>query len=182
MRRREQARTDERPEPPQRAEAWAHAHRRRTRPRGRGRPHRQSRHEARVERRRDPPARRELAVGNAGRQPGEAIQLGDHGTLYGDLFGSAKGKAIGQFYGSRLAVQAAPGGHTRADASVEVHTFVLPEGTIVGMGTSVHGGAVFAIVGGTGAYADAKEPYAATQRLREHGGNGTAEFILTIRA
>jgi hypothetical protein len=117
-----------------------------------------------------------------GRQPGEAIQLGDHGTLYGDLLGSAKGKVVGQFYGSRLAVQAAPGGHTRADAAVEVHTFVLPEGTIVGMGTSVHGRAVFAIVGGTGAYADAKGSYAATQRLREHGGNGTAEFILTIRA
>jgi len=116
------------------------------------------------------------------RQPGEAIQLGDHGAVYGELLDRPHGTVLGQFYGSRLAIQSAPGGHTRADASVEVHTFVLPEGTIVGMGTSVLGRAVFAIVGGTGAYSEAKGSYAATQRLREHGGDGTAEFNLTIRA
>ncbi len=113
------------------------------------------------------------------RKAGEAIQLGDHGAVYGDLLDGRK-KLVGQFYGSRLAIQAAPGGHTRADASVEVHTFVLPEGTLIGMGTSVLGKAVFAIVGGTGAYANAKGSYAATQRLRELGGNGTAEFDLTL--
>jgi hypothetical protein len=115
------------------------------------------------------------------RRPGEAIQLGDHGAVYGDLLDGPKGKVLGQFYGSRLAIQAAPG-NTRADASVEVHTFVLPGGTIVGMGTSVLGRAVFAVVGGTGRYARATGSYQATQRLREHGGNGTAEFILTLEA
>ena len=64
----------------------------------------------------------------------------------------------------------------RADAGVEVHTFVFPKGTIVGMGTSVHGEAAFAIVGGTGIYAGAQGSYVAKQRLREQGGNGTAEF------
>jgi len=113
------------------------------------------------------------------RAAGEAIQLGDHGAVYGDLLDARK-RAIGQFYGSRLAIQAMPGGHVRADASVEVHTFVLPTGTLIGMGTSVLGKAVFAIVGGTGAYANAKGSYAATQRLRELGGNGTAEFDLTL--
>ena len=113
------------------------------------------------------------------RKAGEAIQLGDHGAVYGDLLDSRK-RLIGQFYGSRLAIQAAPGGHVHADASVEVHTFVLPTGTLIGMGTSVLGKAVFAIVGGTGAYANAKGSYAATQRLRELGGNGTAEFDLTL--
>ncbi len=114
------------------------------------------------------------------RQPGEAIQLGDHGAVYGDLLDGPNGKPLGRFYGSRLAIQAASGGYTRADASVEVHTFVLPGGTIVGMGTSVLGKAIFAIVGGTGAYAGATGSYAATQRLRELGGNGTAEFDLTL--
>ena len=113
------------------------------------------------------------------RKAGEAIQLGDHGAVHGDLL-DTRNKLVGQFYGSRLAIQAAPGGHTRADASVEVHTFVLPKGTLIGMGTSVLGKAVFAIVGGTGAYANAKGSYAATQRLREFGGNGTAEFDLTL--
>jgi hypothetical protein len=50
----------------------------------------------------------------------------------------------------------------------------------MGMGTSVLGRAIFAIVGGTGAYANAKGSYAAHQRLRELGGNGTAEFDLTL--
>ena len=87
---------------------------------------------------------------------------------------------LGQFFGSRLALQSTPGGHARADASVEVHTFVLPHGTIVGMGTAVLGDAVFAVVGGTGRYAGVKGSYVANQRLREQGGNGTAEFILTL--
>jgi hypothetical protein len=113
------------------------------------------------------------------RAAGEAIQLGDHGAVYGDLLDARK-RAIGQFYGSRLAIQAAQNGHAHADASVEVHTFVLPKGTLIGMGTSVLGKAVFAIVGGTGAYANAKGSYAATQWLRELGGNGTAEFDLTL--
>jgi hypothetical protein len=115
------------------------------------------------------------------RRPGEAIRPGDHGAVYGDLLDGPKGKVLGQFYGSRLALQAAPA-NARADASVEVHTFVLPGGTIVGMGTSVLGRAVFAVVGGTGRYAGATGSYQATQRLREQGGDGTAEFILTLQA
>jgi hypothetical protein len=116
------------------------------------------------------------------RRPGEAIQLGDHGALYGELLDRPNGRRLGQFYGSRLAIGAAPSGFERADAGVEVHTFVFPGGTIVGMGTSVPGRAVFAIVGGTGAYAGATGSYTATQRLRELGGNGTAEFDLTLSA
>ena len=116
------------------------------------------------------------------RRPGDAIRLGDHGAVYGELLDGPNGRTLGQFYGSRLAIQSVPGGHARADASVEVHTFVLPEGTLVGMGTALPGGAVFAIVGGTGAYAAAQGSYVATQRLREQGGDGTAEFNLTIRA
>jgi hypothetical protein len=113
-----------------------------------------------------------------GRTPGAAIPIGEHAAVYGDLLDSRE-KPVGQFFGSRLAVQAHPG-RSRADASVEVHTFVLPEGTIVGMGTSVLGRATFAIVGGTGAYAGAKGSYTANQRLRELGGDGTADFVLTL--
>jgi hypothetical protein len=114
------------------------------------------------------------------RRPGAMLRLGDHGAVYGDLFDGPQGKALGQFFGSRLAIQSAADGHERADASIEVHTFVLPHGTIVGMGTSVLGQAVFSIVGGTGGYAGATGSYVANQRLREQGGNGTADFILTL--
>jgi hypothetical protein len=116
------------------------------------------------------------------RQPGAILRLGDHGAVYGDLFDRPNGKPLGRFYGSRLAIQSTPGGHARADASVEVHTFVLPYGTIIGMGTAVLGEAIFAIVGGTGVYAGAKGSYSATQRLREHGGNGTADFVLNLKS
>lgn len=109
-----------------------------------------------------------------GRRPGEAIQAGDHGVVYGDLLDAQQGHVLGQFYGSRLAMH--------GQAGVEVHTFVLPGGTIVGMGTSVLGEAVFAVVGGTGSYAGAKGSYVAKQRLREQGGNGTAEFKLTLKS
>ena len=107
-----------------------------------------------------------------GRRPGEAIQPGDHGAVYGELLDGRNGRVIGQFHGSRLALQ--------EHAGVEVHTFVLPGGTLVGLGTSLLGEAVFAVVGGTGRYAGAKGSYVATQRLREQGGNGTAEFKLTL--
>ncbi|HEY5057423.1 MAG TPA: hypothetical protein VII51_00270 [Gaiellaceae bacterium] len=115
-----------------------------------------------------------------GRQPGAMMQLGDYGAVYGDLFDKPAGKPLGQFFASRLAVQSTPGGHVRADASVEVHTFVLPHGTIIGMGTSVLGEALFAVVGGTGAYAGVTGTYTANQRLRELGGNGTADFNMTL--
>lgn len=109
-----------------------------------------------------------------GRRPGEAIQPGDQGAVSGELLDRPNGRVIGQFHGSRLATG------PRAQTAMEVHTIVLPKGTIVGMGTSLFGDAVFAIVGGTGAYATARGSYVATQRLREQGGNGTAEFTLML--
>jgi hypothetical protein len=115
-----------------------------------------------------------------GRVPGEQIRRGDTGVVYGELVDAPKGKPLGRFFGSRLAVQSAPGGNVRADASVEVHTFVLPDGTLVGMGTALPGESVFAIVGGTGVYAGASGSYTAVQRLHELGGDGTAEFHVTL--
>jgi hypothetical protein len=111
-----------------------------------------------------------------GRRPGDAIQPGDHGAVSGELLDRPNGRVIGRFHGSRLATG------PRAHAAMEVHTLVLPKGTIVGMGTSLLGEAVFAVVGGTGAYATARGSYVARQRLRELGGNGTAEFTLTLDA
>jgi hypothetical protein len=115
-----------------------------------------------------------------GRVPGEQIRRGDGGVVYGELVDAPTGKPTGRFFGSRLAVQSAPGGNVRADASVEIHTFVLPGGTLVGMGTALPAESVFAIVGGTGDYAGASGSYTAVQRLRELGGNGTAEFHVTL--
>ena len=66
---------------------------------------------------------------------------------------------------------------------LEIHTFHLEDGTIHGLGTALRGTAgSFTILGGTGRYAGVSGSYVATQRQREHGGNGTADFHLKLAA
>ena len=63
---------------------------------------------------------------------------------------------------------------------MELHTFRLRDGTILGMGSTIDGESVFTITGGTGRYAGSRGTYVAQQRLREQGGDGTAEFIIEL--
>ena len=61
---------------------------------------------------------------------------------------------------------------------VELHTFQLEEGTLLGMGRV--GG--YAVVGGTGAYAGASGAYV-FEHLAEHlGGDGSAHFVIDLTA
>jgi hypothetical protein len=115
------------------------------------------------------------------RKPGEQIQPGDQGTVVGELVGP-RGKSRGRFYGSRLAFDSGLGRRAGADGSVELHTFALDDGTILGMGSALPGESLFSIVGGTGRYAGARGTYVATQRLRELGGDGTAHFVIDLSA
>jgi hypothetical protein len=64
----------------------------------------------------------------------------------------------------------------------QLHTFDLEDGTILGIGANRLDDADFAIVGGTGRYAGATGTYRARQFPRELGGDGTAEFTLTLNA
>jgi hypothetical protein len=115
------------------------------------------------------------------RRPGERLVAGERGTVYGDLV-DANGKTVGQFYGSRVAAQSSPAGSVDADSSLELHTFRLEGGTLLGIGSMIAGESVFAIAGGTGRYAGSRGTYVAEQRLRELGGDGTAEFTIDLRA
>jgi hypothetical protein len=65
---------------------------------------------------------------------------------------------------------------------LQLQTFDLVDGTIVGVGSSGMHENPFAIVGGTGSYAGVSGTYVARQSPREVGGDGTAEFTLTLTA
>jgi hypothetical protein len=114
-----------------------------------------------------------------GRRLGERVQPGDRSSVHGQLLEGDR--VVGSFIGSRVAAPAASGG-LDADASLELHTFTLEHGTILGMGSALPGGSVFSIVGGSGAYANARGSYTAEQQAFELGGDGSATFVLTLTA
>lgn len=114
-----------------------------------------------------------------GRRLGERIAPGDRSTVHGQLLDG--GRVVGSFLGSRVAAPSASGG-LEADASLELHTFTLDGGTILGMGSALPGAGVFAIVGGSGKYANARGTYTAEQQAFELGGDGSATFVLTLTA
>lgn len=114
-----------------------------------------------------------------GKRFGERLSPGDRSTVHGQLVDGDR--VVGSFLGSRVAAPSAPGG-IDADAALELHTFTLEHGTILGMGSALPGAAVFSIVGGSGAYANARGSYTAEQHARELGGDGSATFVLTLTA
>lgn len=97
---------------------------------------------------------------------------GEPAATHGDLVDGA-GRRIGSFRSASL---------DGALARFQLHTFELPDGTIMGLGSGGLDDASFAVIGGTGRYAGLGGAYVARQRPREVGGNGTAEFILTLNA
>jgi hypothetical protein len=108
-----------------------------------------------------------------GRQAGLPPTYGDRGTAHGDLLDDTGSVSVGTFRAACF-----HGGRESAD--LELHTFSLADGTIVGMGAATDGEGTFAIVGGTGRYAGARGAYAARQGVREVGGDGSAEFVFTF--
>jgi hypothetical protein len=68
-----------------------------------------------------------------------------------------------------------------AVSSLEIHTFTLRDGTIHGLGSALRGAdGEFLILGGTGRYTGIQGSYLTRQGTRGLGGNGTAEFHLTL--
>jgi hypothetical protein len=110
----------------------------------------------------------------AGRVPAK----GERHSTYGELMNRRNGKVVGQF-SSALLTQNSP--FAAGLSSLEIHTFALKDGTIHGLGAVARGAeGNFVILGGTGRYAGARGSYVARQNTRELGGNGTAEFHLTL--
>jgi hypothetical protein len=113
-------------------------------------------------------------AGEAGGPPAH----GERATLTGKL-ASATGATSGEFCGTSMFVDAAFA-DSAADASLQFHTFTLPEGTITGMGMAGPGVSAYTVIGGTGRYAGARGTYAGRQSPLELGGDGTAEFTFRL--
>jgi hypothetical protein len=118
-----------------------------------------------------------------GLRRGDLPKRGDQVSLTGAIGMAAGAERVGSFLASVQHLDS-PGGHgPYAKAQLETHTFLLPDGTLFGMGTTISGSeGVFAIVGGTGRYIGASGSYTGRQSPLETGGDGTALFTLTLNS
>jgi hypothetical protein len=111
-------------------------------------------------------------------RPGRIPASGERHSAYGELLDRRGGTVVGHFTAAHLTHDSP---FAAAVSSLEIHTFTLGDGTIHGIGSAVRGAdGEFLILGGTGRYAGIQGSYIARQGTRELGGNGTAEFRLTL--
>jgi hypothetical protein len=114
------------------------------------------------------------------RRAGEPPVQGDRLTMFGELHDPAGGRKVGEFYSACFCTGTPFGVSPLAAANLELHTLNLTDGSLVAMGSATAGENVYAIVGGTGKYAGATGSYVARQRPLELGGDGGAEFVVTL--
>jgi len=105
---------------------------------------------------------------------------GDTYSVYGELLTSPEGDKCGEFYAACLAIDSPFQVTGQGIGSLEIHTLVLAEGSIVAMGAGGGAERSFAIVGGTGKYTGARGSYTANQDTYGLGGRGTAAFKLKL--
>jgi hypothetical protein len=115
-----------------------------------------------------------------GLRRGDLPKRGDLVSISGILRLASGEAQVGTFYSSVVHLDGTGHG-PYSTAQLETHTFHLRDGTLVGIGTTTgEGESVFAIVGGTGRFLGVTGSYTARQSPLETGGDGTAEFILTL--
>ena len=116
-------------------------------------------------------------------KPGQLPDKGHRLLGQGELLEAPGGEKVGEFYATSFGIDAPGRIGPDGVATLELHTFNLPGGTIIGTGTaraSLDAEDVFAIVGGTGQYLGARGSYVARQQPLEFGGDGTAQFTITL--
>lgn len=122
-------------------------------------------------------------VSSNGLRPGELPDRGRRLLGQGELVDRPGGAKIGEFFATSFGIDSPGRAGPDGAATLELHTFNLAGGSIIGTGTARAGldaEDVFAIVGGTGRYVGARGSYVARQQPQEFGGDGTAEFTLTV--
>ena len=105
---------------------------------------------------------------------------GDSYSVYGELITSPDGDKCGEFYAACMAIDSPFQVTGQGIGSLEIHTLVLAEGSIVAMGAGSGVDRSFAIVGGTGKYTGARGSYTANQDTYGLGGRGTAALKLKL--
>ncbi|MFN8475076.1 MAG: hypothetical protein U0822_23040 [Anaerolineae bacterium] len=111
-------------------------------------------------------------------------RVGDRLGVSGELVGS-DGVKRGEFYAAAVCMHTPFGDSPFGATTLDMQTFNLADGSLVGMGTGQlvdETAAVYAIVGGTGQYLGARGSYVARQKPYGLGGDGTAEFTFTLLA
>ena len=115
---------------------------------------------------------------------GELPPAGVRMLARGDIMDKpSRGRKLGEFFATyyRLNPPGKVAGHE--PGSLELHTFLFPDGTIVGSGVATAAAeseGQFAIIGGTGRYHGARGSYVARQSHADFGGDGTATFTLAL--
>ena len=95
----------------------------------------------------------------------------------------SRGRKVGEFFATYYRLNAPGKVAAHEPGSLELHTFLLPDGTLVGSGVATaatDSEGHFAIIGGTGRYQGARGSYLARQSHEDFGGDGTATFTLTL--
>jgi hypothetical protein len=113
------------------------------------------------------------------RPPMRPEQAGDRLLLVAELFGS-DGTRAGDLFGAGFALRGP--GEPPGPERLELHTFELLEGAIVGTGTVGLREGTFAILGGTGRYAGARGTYLVRRPEPEAASGTDAELVLSLTA
>jgi hypothetical protein len=95
----------------------------------------------------------------------------------------SNGRKIGDFFATYYRLNTPGKVAHHKPGSLELHTFIFPDGTIVGSGVATAASdseGQFAIIGGTGRYLGARGSYVARQSYSDLGGDGTATLTLTL--
>jgi len=95
----------------------------------------------------------------------------------------ARGRKLGDFFATYYRLNTPGKVPAHQPGSLELHTFLFPDGSLVGSGVATgttESEGHFAIIGGTGRYHGARGSYVARQSHADLGGDGTATFTLTL--
>ena len=127
---------------------------------------------------------RGLRISSQDLRRGELPPAGIRMLARAEIVADASGKQkVGDFFASYYRINTPGKVAEHEPGSLEQHTFVFPEGIILGSGVAPSGReseGQFAIIGGTGRYLGARGSYTARQSHVEFGGNGMAIFNLTL--